>query len=83
MTTFNVGQTYSTRSIGDHDCIFTFTVLSRTAKTVTIYDPTNRKTVRRGLSFWQGVEQFSPFGSYSMAPIVGADDPDLSKVKGS
>ena len=77
MTTFNVGQTYSTRSICDHDCIFNCTVLSRTAKTVTVALH-GGKTVKRGLSIWQGVEQFKPFGSYSMCPIFGADDKDLT-----
>jgi hypothetical protein len=69
---FQIGRTYSTRSICDHDCIFAFTILGRTAKTVTIQ--VHGKTVRRGLSLWNDVEQFSPYGRYSMAPIVGADD---------
>jgi hypothetical protein len=34
-TTFNVGQTYSTRSICDHECIHSVTIVARTAKTVT------------------------------------------------
>jgi hypothetical protein len=32
---FQIGRTYSTRSICDHNCIFAFTILGRTAKTVT------------------------------------------------
>lgn len=75
-TQFKVGQTYSTRSICDHDCIHSFTILARTAKQVTA--SIHGKTVRRGLSIWNGVEQFKPFGSYSMCAIVGADDADLS-----
>ena len=31
---FVVGQTYTTRSPGDHDCIISVTIASRTAKTV-------------------------------------------------
>jgi hypothetical protein len=69
---FQVGKTYATRSICDHDCIFSFVVLGRTAKTVTVN--VHGKTVRRGLSIYDGVEQFSPFGNYSMATIIGADD---------
>ena len=72
--TFEAGKTYSTRSICDHDCIFRFTILARTAKSVTI--EVHGKTVRRGLSIWQGVEQFKPFGSYSMCAVIGADDLD-------
>ena len=37
------------------------------------------QTVRRGISVYKGVEQFKPFGTYSMCTIIGADDPDLSK----
>ena len=72
MNQFQIGCTYNTRSICDHDCIFSFTILSRTAKTVTTQ--IRGKTVRRGLSLWNDVEQFNPFGNYSMCAIVGADD---------
>jgi hypothetical protein len=72
MNQFQIGRTYSTRSICDYDCVFSFTILGRTAKTVTTQ--IHSKIVRRGLSLWDGVEQFSPYGRYSMAPIVGADD---------
>lgn len=77
MTTFKIGTTYSARSIGDHNCIFSFTILARTAKTVTVN--VQGQTVRRGISVYEGVEQFKPFGTYSMCTTIGADDPDLSK----
>jgi hypothetical protein len=69
---FQVGQTYATRSICDYDTIFSFTILARTAKTVTVN--VHGKVVRRGLSIWEGNEQFKPFGNYSMCTVVGADD---------
>jgi hypothetical protein len=72
MTQFQVGKTYATRSICDYDCIFSFVILDRTAKTVTV--DVHGKTVRRRLSIYEGNEQFSPFGNYSMAAIIGADD---------
>ena len=75
MTQFEIGRTYSTRSICDHNCIFSFTILSRTAKTVTV--EVHGKTVRRGLSLYSGVETFKPFGSYSMAASIHADGKDL------
>jgi hypothetical protein len=68
---FQVGRTYFDRSACDHDCIFSFAILARTAKSVTVN--VHGKTVRRGLSIWNGVEQFKPFGSYSMCAIIGAD----------
>lgn len=69
---FQVGQTYATRSICDHNCIFSFKILARTAKMVTI--EVYGKTVKRGLSVFEGVEQFKPHGSYSFCTIIGADD---------
>ena len=72
---FQVGQTYSTRSICDHNCIFSLTVLSRTARTIKIKDLHDSKSVKTlHISEWEGVEQVRPLGSYSMAPIIGADD---------
>ncbi len=71
MKTFEVGKTYWTRSAGDHECIFSFEILARTAKTVTIAK--HGKRVRRGLRIANDVEQFMPFGNYSMAAVITAD----------
>ena len=68
MQTFQVGATYATRSICDHECVIRVTVASRTAKTI---KTTEGKTLR--ISEYDGVELVKPWGSYSMAPIVGAD----------
>jgi hypothetical protein len=67
-STFEPGKTYFTRSVCDHECIVSLTVASRTAKTIKTLDG---KTLQ--IKLWQGVEQVRPWGSYSMAPIVGAD----------
>lgn len=69
---FNVGQTYSVRSICDYDCIFSFTILSRTEKTVTIKHHGN--TVRRKVRVVEGVEAIDPHGRYSMSPVLWAND---------
>ena len=68
---FQVGVTYWTRSICDHECIHSFTIIDRTAKTVTV--KVSGKTVRRGLSIYDGCEQFKPFGTYSMCAIIRAN----------
>ena len=68
---FEVGKTYYDRSACDHDCIFSFTILGRTAKQVRI--SVHGKVKNRGVTVRDGVEQFKPFGSYSMAAIVRAD----------
>jgi len=70
-TTFQVGRTYFDRSACDYDCVFKFTILDRTAKSVVVN--VHGKTKRRGLSIYEGVEQFRPFGSYSMCAVVRAD----------
>jgi hypothetical protein len=70
-TRFEIGKTYATRSACDYDCIYSFVILARTAKTVTV--DVHGKTVRRGLNVWNEVEQFKPFGSYSMCAIISAD----------
>lgn len=71
MKSFEIGKTYWTRSICDHECIYRFTILARTAKQVTVN--VHGKAVKRGLSIWNDVEQFKPFGTYSMCAIIGAD----------
>jgi hypothetical protein len=77
---FQVGATYQTRSIGDHNCIISCTIAARTNSTVTL---TNGKKFR--VSEYNGAEQFRPWGSYSMAPIMDARDDarilDASKVE--
>jgi hypothetical protein len=69
VTKFEVGKTYSTRSIGDHNCIIRVTIAKRTAKTVTTTDgKTFRPTV------YNNAESIMPWGRYSMAPSVDATD---------
>ena len=69
-TKFIVGETYSTRSIANWDCIYSFTILKRTAKTVWVV--VNGKLVSRRVSEYEGAETFKPFGNYSMCPIITA-----------
>ncbi len=71
-TQFETGQTYSTRSVCDHDCIISVTITKRTAKSITTSEG------KRFFVFeYCGVEQIKPWGSYSMAPIVAADDSEI------
>ena len=79
MTQFNVGQNYSTRSIGDHDCIFTWQIIRRTASSVWIQEVSRwgelrGKVERKKVTMWDGQEIIYPNGKYSMAPILRADD---------
>ena len=73
-TQFIVGQTYQTRSPCDHDCIITAKVLTRTAHTVTV-ELNNRGTKTfRVKAGYNGDEMFSPWGRYSLAPLMSAGD---------
>ena len=72
-TTFEVGKTYSCRSVCDYDTIFSFEVVKRTAKFVTLRSSTWGEQ-RRGVYYWQGVERCQPLGNYSMSPIICADE---------
>ena len=65
---FEPGKSYWTRSIVDADYKVIVSVASRTEKTVVTTDGKRLK-----ISVWNGVETVRPWGSYSMAPIVGAD----------
>lgn len=69
---FIVGKTYSCRSACDHDCIFYYKVIKRTAKFITVEDR-HGQVRRAGIRVWCGVETAMPQGSYSMAPIIRAD----------
>jgi hypothetical protein len=69
---FQVGATYSCRSLCDYDCIWTFEVIKRTAKFVTLRQVNSGEIMRVGVKTWNGDEVALPFGSYSMAPSIRA-----------
>ena len=74
MKKFEVGKTYSMRSLGDHECVWTYTVTARTAQTITISDgkETKRCRVSKSISEYYGREFIYPLGQYSMAPSLEA-----------
>ena len=67
-TKFEAGKTYWTRSICDADMVISETIVSRTEKSV---KTASGKTFR--VKEYNGVEQIKPWGSFSMAPRIGAD----------
>ena len=83
MKKFEVGKKYSMRSACNHECVWTYKVLARTACTVTLAQVmSNGKKkvetitcrINKGLSEFFGVESVKPLGSYSMCPILSADN---------
>ncbi len=73
---FEVGKEYYVRSLCDHDCIYRFTVVARTAKQVTLRSKGETKTVKRGVTVcrngYRNEELCMPHGRYSMAACLGA-----------
>ena len=75
MIKFEAGQTYSTRSLCDHECVISFTVTKRTKLTVTGSDKHGKvQTFRVSPNYTCTAEQFYPWGRHSMCPIIDATD---------
>ena len=74
MKTFEIGNSYKTRSICDHECEWVYTVTKRTTTTVTLNDGKDEVTCRinKVLSERNGAETVYPMGRYSMAPTLHA-----------
>jgi hypothetical protein len=67
---FDIGQTYTARSVCDHDCIFAFKVTERRGQMITLVARTG--TYRRKVFISDGAEAVFPLGRYSMAPMLRA-----------
>lgn len=64
---FEIGQTYSTSSVCDSNCVFSITVVRRTAKTIWTECG---KQLR--VDLYEDSETVMPMGRYSMAPCISA-----------
>ena len=74
MKKFEIGKRYSMRSACDHNCIWTYTVTARTAKTITIMDDKGRVKRCRISKYSEefGQETIYPLGVFSMCPALVA-----------
>lgn len=76
MTKFEIGKTYSMRSICDHECVWMYEVVARTDTTVTLKDITSdsikRCRISKQFSEMDGRETVKPLGTYSMCPMLRA-----------
>ncbi len=68
---FEIGKTYTTRSICDNDCVFSVTIASRTKSTVTTTDG-RWFGIAKNETKWNNAETIFPMGRYSMAPAIRA-----------
>lgn len=71
---FKAGKTYSCRSICDHDCIFEFKVVRRSAKSIWITNSMLEGVCRRSISIYDNQEIVHPYGKYSMSPTIRGDE---------
>lgn len=76
MTKFEVGKRYFTRSICDHECIFSIKVLERSDKTIKVINEgsVDKKPCRLKLHDFDDCECVFPYGKYSMCPIIRAEN---------
>lgn len=74
MKKFEIGKTYTMRSICDHNCIWSYTVIDRTAQTITITDgeKVQKCRINKAASEYCNEETVYPCGRYSMAPSLHA-----------
>lgn len=70
MEKFEIGKSYKTRSMCDHDCIYTMTVISRTEKSIQYRDDYN-EIKRKKINIDQDGE-FIITEKWSMAPVFRA-----------
>ncbi len=76
MKTFEIGKTYSTTSICNSDCVWSYTITARTASTVTAvnkYGEEKRYRIIKKLSEYRNAETILPEGKYSMCPTISAE----------
>ncbi|HFH0185098.1 TPA: hypothetical protein ACGI7I_003430 [Clostridioides difficile] len=60
MIKFEIGKTYATRSVCDHDCMFTIEVIKRTDKTIAFIEMNSTKYKTEYIrNFDQYVDEFS------------------------
>lgn len=69
---FRVGITYGMSSPCDHNCIWFFKVIKRTACTVTLKDDEGKTRNCRIRKDQDGKEFTFPLGRYSMCPVLRA-----------
>ena len=76
MTQFEVGKRYGMRSICDSDCWWYYTVIERTACTVTLKSDRGeviKCRINKAISAIHGAEACRPLGTYSMCPTLTAE----------
>lgn len=69
---FEVNKSYWMRSACDHEYIWVYKVIARTAKTITLQSD-DGQVLRCRPKTWNDVEYCKPLGSGSMMPVLASD----------
>jgi hypothetical protein len=72
MKQFEIGKTYTTSSACDSDCVFSWTIVSRTAKSVKLVGDLIKSPVNKKIYTYGESETVFPLGMFSMAPAINA-----------
>lgn len=75
MKKFEIGKTYTMRSICNHKCVWSYTIIDRTAATITAEDDkgnVKKYRISKKFSEYRNAETVLPLGNYSMAPMLTA-----------
>lgn len=72
MKKFEISKSYEMFSPCDQNCTWVYTVIARTAKTVTLESAGNGKIIKCRISFDNDEESVRPLGRYSMCPVLRA-----------
>ena len=73
-TIFKTGKTYECNSICDNECVWSFEIIKRTQKTVSIKDVFTKDIIRKKINVIDNIETISPLGVYSMSPVLWAEN---------
>lgn len=76
MIKFEIGRTYKCKSACNRECVWVYSVIDRTACTITIKDDCDKIIkcrINKGMSEYCGSESVYPLGRHSMAPVLSAD----------
>ena len=68
---FKAGNNYGARSTGDYDCVFEYSVIKRTDKSLWLQVQGELKRLKIHCS--DGVEHVFPLGHYAFCPCLRAD----------
>ena len=75
MKKFEIGKTYTMASPCMSDCVWVYTVIARTAATVTLKSDRGeikKCGISKQLSAYDNCETVAPLGRYSMCPLLRA-----------